>query len=296
MTAATSIGVVAHYNLLERLDAAGPGDLYRARDTHHGRTVIVRVLPAPAGGQQDVLLEQARMLAPLSHQNVITVFGAGVHERGMYVAFEHVTGRSLRAEMSGRPMNLRRAVELAIEIADGVAQAHALGFLHGGLSPDAIGVTAKGHAKIAAFHLGTRLGFEQGDGEPRLSDYVSPEEARGEPPDERSDVYSIGAVLYDMLAARRPMHRGAAAPSAANPQVPGVLDDIVLTAVAPNPGRRLQTAAELAAALRRVLAVLELPDVPAELAAGTGVAAGRVIRIGLVILAGLAAIAWLMHS
>jgi serine/threonine-protein kinase len=248
MTAATSIGVVGHYNLLERLEPAGPGDLYRARDTHHGRTVVVRILPASGSPDADrALLQQAQALAGLSHQNAITVFGAGEHEGRVYVAFERVTGRALRAEMSGRPMNARRAVEVAIQIADAVAEAHALGFVHSGLSPDAIGVTAKGHAKIPAFHLATTIGFDGSGTTARLFDYISPEEAREESPDDRSDVYSIGAVLYEMLTARQPMHRGASAPSATYPQVPQELDAIVLKAVAPNPERRYQSAAELAA-------------------------------------------------
>ncbi len=159
----TTIGVVAHYNLLERLEPAGPGELYRARDTRHGRTVIVRLLPPLGTGR---LEGRASSAGPVARQsvapNAITIFGVG-HPRGprLFVAFERITGRPLRAEMAGRPMNVRRAVELAIQIADAVAEAHALGFLHSGLSPETIGITAKGHAKIPAFHLATIIGFEE---------------------------------------------------------------------------------------------------------------------------------------
>jgi len=292
MTAPTAIGVVAHYNLLERLEPAGPGDLYRARDTRHGRTVIVRLLPPQSTSDEQELLRQTDALVSLSHQNAITVYSCGLHEGRVYVAFEHVPGRSLRAEMSGRPMNARRAVELAIQATDAVAEAHALGFLHSGISADAIGITAKGHAKIAAFHVGTTFGFANESA--GLADYESPEEARGERPDDRSDVYSLGAVLYEMLTTRRPMHRGASAPSAGNRMVPKELDDVVLKAVAPNAERRYQSAAELAAALRRVLPTLELPEVPAALsgpeASSAGV--GRVLLLAVVILAAVAAIAW----
>lgn len=292
MTEPTSIGVVAHYNLLERLEPAGPGDLYRARDTRHGRTVIVRLLPPAEQSEEQTLLRQAQSLASLSHQNAITLYQSGLHEGRLYFAFEHVKGQSLRAEMAGRPMNARRAVELAVGIADAVAEAHAIGYLHGGLSPDAIGITAKGHSKIAAFHLGTTLGFVS-DHDARLLHYESPEEARGEPADERSNVYSIGAVLYEMLTARRPMHRGASAPGATNPMVPRNLDAVVLRAVAPNPERRYQSVAALASALRGVIPELQLPDVPPAVAAGTSsTSVVRVLVLTLVILATLAAVAW----
>jgi serine/threonine-protein kinase len=294
MNAATSIGVVAYYNLLERLEPAGPGDLYRARDTRHGRTVVVRLLPSSeTSGSEQALLQQAASLTRLSHPNAVTLYASGQHEERPFLAFEYVTGRSLRAEMAGRQMNPRRAVELAIEIADAVAEAHALGYLHGGLSPDAIGVTAKGHAKIAAFHLATTLGFASAADGLQLADYGSPEEARGDAADERSDVYSIGAILYEMLAARRPMHRGASAPSSSNSRVIAPLDSIVLTAVAPNAERRYQTVAELAAALRGVASSLELPDGEADLGERTtGTSLGRVAATSVLILAVLGLIAW----
>jgi len=293
MNARTSIGAVAHYNLLERLDAAGPGDLYRARDTRHGRTVIVRLLPRASQPEEQAILDQIQPLTSLSHQNAITVYSCGIHEERVYIAFEHVTGRSLRAEMAGRQMNVRRAVEVAVGITEAVAEAHALGFMHGGLSPDAIGITAKGHAKIAAFHFGTTLGFVDRGDRARLADYESPEEERGEPSDERSDVYSIGAVLYEMLTARRPMSRGAAAPSAANRMVRRDVDDVVLKAVAPNAERRYQTVVEMAAALRAVLPLLELPEVPVGVAErNPSASVGRVLVMTLAILVGLALVAW----
>ena len=298
MSEPTAIGVIAHYNLLEPLDPAGPGDLYRARDTRHGRTVIVRLLPPADHSETQTLLRQAQSVAGLSHQNAIHVYQSGLHDGRAYIAFEHVTGQSLRAEMAGRQMNARRAVELVTGITDAVAEAHGLGFLHAGLSPDAIGITAKGHSKIAAFHLGTTLGFA-GGGESRLADYESPEEARGEAADERSDVYSIGAVLYEMLTTRRPMHRGASAPSAANRMVPKELDAVVLKAVAPNAERRYQSAAELAAALRAVMPGLHLPDVPPSIVTADAPATsiGRVVMLTLAILAAAITLAWwLMRS
>jgi serine/threonine protein kinase len=253
------IAVIAHYNLLERLDPAGPGELFRARDTKKGRTVVIRVLPKgfvdPANRQ--VFIERARGLSALSHPNVTTVFDVGEDEGRIYIVFEFLKGQSLRSEMGGRAINVRRAMDLAIQMADAVADAHGCGYVHGGLSPDSVVITAKGHAKIPAFALASRDGFAGPDAA-QLHDYDSPEEARGLPSDERSDIYSVGAVLYEMLTGRRPLHRGASAPSASNPHVPKELDEIVLKAAAPNPDSRYQSAATFAAELRSIAAIFDL--------------------------------------
>ena len=297
-TAPAPLGTVAHYTLLERLEPAGPGDLYRARDTKLGRTVAIRLLPADYvtdAAARDELLANARVVIALSHPNVTTLFDAGVHEGRAYLAFEFLKGQSLRAEMAGRPMNVRRAVELAVQMADAVADAHAAGFVHGGLSPDSIVITAKGHAKIPAFELASRGGFEPDAGAARLRDYDSPEEARGQAADERSDIHSVGAVLYEMLTTRRPLHRGASAPSSSNSHVPKELDDIVLLSVAPNPDSRFQSAATFAAELRAVAAILDVrggagDEEEAIETRSTSVA--RVVVTAVVILIAVAAVLW----
>jgi len=253
------IAVIAHYNLLERLEPAGPGELFRARDTKKGRTVAVRVLPeafVDASARQ-VFMERARGLAALSHPNVTTVFDVGEQDGRVYIVFEFLKGQSLRTEMGGRAINVRRAMDLAVQMADAVADAHACGYVHGGLSPDSVVITAKGHAKIPAFALASREGFAGPDAA-HLHDYDSPEEARGLASDERSDIYSVGAVLYEMLTGRRPLHRGASAPSASNPHVPREVDDIVLRAVAPNPDSRYQSSATFAAELRSIGSMLDV--------------------------------------
>ena len=295
-TGPAPIGAVAHYNLLERLEPAGPGDLYRARDTRLGRTVAIRLLPPdfprePAARAD--LLEKARVLIGMSHPNITTLFDAGEHDGRLFLAFEFLKGQSLRAEMAGRPMNMRRAVELAVQVADAVADAHAAGFVHGGLSPDSIVITAKGHAKIPAFELASRGGFEQDTGAVKLRDYDSPEEARGQAADERSDIYSVGAVLYEMITTRRPLHRGASAPSASNTHVPAELDDIVLRAVAPNPDSRFQSAATFAAELRAIAAILDVRGGAGdeeEQAQVRSTSVARVLVMTIVILAALAAL------
>ena len=289
------IGVVAHYNLLEQLEPSGPGDLYRARDTKAGRTVAVRLLPADFTPDPAALINQARGLTALSHPNVTTLFDVGEHEGRVYFAFEFQKGQSLRAESAGRAMNVRRAVEIAIQIADAVADAHAAGFVHGGLSPESIVISAKGRAKIPAFELAAQGGFEHDGREARLRDYESPEEANGQPPDDRSDIYSVGAILYEMLTTRRPMHRGASAPSASNPNVPKEIDVVVLKALAPNPASRYQSAVGLAGELRASIAVLDQLGVAGEeeeLAQSSSTSVGRVVVMAAIMLV-VAVLAWL---
>jgi serine/threonine protein kinase len=302
-TSPSPIGVIAHYNLLERLEPSGPGDLFRARDTHHGRTIAIRLLPAdltPGTSDRERLIAQAQALMALSHPNIITVFGAGEHDRRVHIAFEFLRGQSLRMEMTGRPMNPRRAVELAIQITDAVAGAHAGGFVHGGLSPDSVMVTAKGHAKIPTFHLASQVGFDPSRGESTLHDYDSPEEARGEPADDRSDVYSIGAVLYEMLTTRRPHHRGASAPSASNPRVPPELDAITLMTLAPRPESRYQTAVALASDLRAMASILDARELVEDEEAPPPPSSSRMwpvlAAIVIVALAGAALVWWLGHG
>jgi serine/threonine-protein kinase len=254
----------------------------------------VRLLPADFTSDPAALINQARGLTSLSHPNVTTLFDVGEHEGRVYFAFEFQKGQSLRAEAAGRAMNVRRAVEIAIQIADAVADAHAAGFVHGGLSPESIVISAKGRAKIPAFELAAQGGFEHEGPEARLRDYESPEEAGGQPPDDRSDIYSVGAILYEMLTTRRPMHRGASAPSASNPKVPKEIDAVVLKALAPNPTNRYQTAVGFAGELRASIAVLDQLGVAGEeeeLVQASSTSVGRVMLMAAVILV-VVALAW----
>ncbi|MDA1185477.1 MAG: serine/threonine-protein kinase [Acidobacteria bacterium] len=297
-SAPAPIGTVAHYNLLEQLESAGPGEIFRARDTRLGRTVTVRWLSSDFAHDADArrrFMEEARSLVALSHPNITTLFDVGEHDGRIYLVSEFLKGQSLRAEAAGRPMHLRRALELAIQIADAVAGAHAAGFVGGGFGPDSITVTTRGHAKIPVFDPGVHSGLDQNDSVARHVEYDSPEEVAGKPPDERSDIYSVGAILYEMLTMRRPVHRGSAAPSAANRHVPAVVDRIVLQAVAPNPDRRIQSAAALAAELRAVAAT---PEVRGDGEDSFGDAeqpanrAGQVLMLTVVILLGLGLLTW----
>ena len=296
----TVTGAVAHYSLLERLDPAGPGELFRARDTHLGRTVAVRLLPPECARDAEALgrfLEEARSLVALSHPNITTLFDVGEHDGRVYLVFEHLKGQSLRAEMAGRPMNVRRAIELAVQIADAVAGAHAAGFTRGGFSPDSIAITSRGRAKISVFEPGARADVDRDGPAIRHPDYDSPEEAGGQPADERSDVYTVGAMLYEMLTTRRPLHKGSAAPSASSRNVPASVDRIVLKAVAPNAASRFESVATLAAELRIAATTLDVRGRSGD--AGRqreqqATSVGRVLILTAVILLGLGLLAlWL---
>jgi serine/threonine protein kinase len=300
VNAPAPLGVVAHYNLLERLEPAGPGELFRARDTRLGRTVVLRLLPEDFVTGEEAratLVEQARAMKVLSHPNVTTLFDAGEHEGRVYLAFEFLQGQSLRAEMAGRPLNVQRAIEAAIQITDAIADAHAHGFVHGGLSPESVAMTQRGHAKIPAFELAAHGGFEDGDGagRVRLLDYLSPEEANGSVPDDRSDIYSVGAILYEMLTAKRPNPKGASAPGAMNSHVPKELDELVLRAVAPNPDSRPQSAAAFASELRGVAAVIDAQGGAGDEYDETGVpstSVGRVLRFAALLIAAAGLVWW----
>ncbi len=259
LTGVEPIGVLAHYNLLEALDASGPGELFRARDTIRGRTVIIRRLSdsslAPEARQR--VEDAARALSHLSHPNVIRLFEVGDDGGRLFLVFEHCKGQSLRTELSGHVLRVRRAVQLGVQLADALADAHAAGYLHGGLSPESVVITTKGHAKIPVHELACRYGFDSSSSPPRLRDYQSPEEAAGQVADERSDVFSVGAMLYEMLTAKRPSIRGSALPSVVNSHVPTFLDEVALRAVAPNPEKRYESAAALTRELRRIDARLD---------------------------------------
>jgi TolB-like protein len=288
---------IAHYNLLERIGRGGLGEVYRARDTKLGRTVAIKVLPpelASDPARREDLLRDARAAAALSHPNIAALFEVGEAHGRLYLVFEYVPGQTLHAIVGGRPMNPRRALDLAIQLADAVAEAHAAGIVHRDLKPENVLVTPKGHAKILDFGLAawTRGGAARraaaagvetapGVGLGTLA-YMSPEQARGEAIDERSDIFSLGVVIFEMLTGRNPfvgasggsstvtriLRDAAPAPSSVNRELPPELDAILARALAKDPRERYQAAVTLAAELRAVAAIL---DVRAATASGTAV-------------------------
>jgi serine/threonine-protein kinase len=164
---------------------------------------------------------QARAMTVLSHPNVTTLFDAGEHEGRVYLAFEFLKGSRCAPRWRGARSTSSVPSRRQSRSADAIADAHANGFVHGGLSPESVAMTQRGHAKIPAFELAAHGGFAAAASrlasEVRLLDYLAPEEAAGHAPDDRSDIYSVGAILYEMLTARRPNPQGRAAPSAVEP-------------------------------------------------------------------------------
>lgn len=315
------LAVLGVYHLLERVGAGALGEVFRARDTVHGRTVAIKRVPAvvvadPARSQ--ALKETAQGLSAVSHPGVAILYECGEHDGELFLAQEYVPGQSLTQLLGGRALNPRRALDLAIEAAEALAALHAVGRLHGDVRPDNIVVTPKGHLKLldaglAAFTGGgalrataaSRLGTLTPSTLPVLR-YLAPEQALGEGGDARSDLFALGAVLYEMLvgtpAFERPaaddtliatLHSSPEAPSAKSPSVPKALDGIVARALAKPLNARYQDAGSLVSDLRRVKA-----DFDRELEAAPlfePPAADRRSRVWVLVvlvLAVLAGIAW----
>lgn len=278
----TPLGVIGKYNLLERLGGGGLGEVFRARDTVHGRTVLLKRVPAALtadAARLDALRRTARTLERISHPAVATLYELAEHDGEHVLSQEFVPGQTLAEFLAGRAIHPRRATEIALEVAEGLAAVHDAGALHGDLRPANVYVTPKGHAKIvdaglAAFTAGGSLGANAAArpgalpaGAAAHLQYLSPEQALGEGGDQRSDLFALGAVLYEMLAGRAPF-AGAGPdevllavvqatplpPSTSNPAVPASLDRIVSRATAKSLDRRYGSAAEMAADLRSVMA------------------------------------------
>src|SRR4029453_17006368 len=265
------------YQLGSLLGVGGMARGYVATDRVLERQVGVKVL-SPSDAQDPLFVErfrrEARAAARLSHPNIVAVFDSGSDAGEHYLVMEYVAGQSL-AELLHRQGRLtpRRAAELAVEVCAALAAAHAQGLVHRDVKPANVLVDADGRVKVADFGIvkaaatatltgtGTVLG---------TAAYLSPEQAQGGPVDARSDLYSLGCVLYELLCgtppfgsgadsppvavATRHLHQPPEPPSAHNPQVDPALEAVVLTALAKDPAQRHQSAIELQDALKHVLA------------------------------------------
>ena len=265
------------YRLGSLLGVGGMARVYLASDRVLERPVAVKVL-SPPYAQDPVFVErfrrEARSAASLSHPNIVAVFDSGSDAGEHYLVMEYVAGQSL-AELLADQGRLapRRAAELGVEVCAALAAAHAQGLVHRDVKPANVLVDAEGRVKVADFGIVKAAATVTltGDGMvPRTAAYLSPKQAQGGPVDARSDLYSLGGVLYEVVTgappfgsgadsspvavATRHLHQPPEPPSAHNPQVDASLDAVVLTALAKDPARRYQSASELQAALERVLA------------------------------------------
>jgi serine/threonine-protein kinase len=251
------IETLGHYRILDRLGCGGIGEVYRARDTRLGRTVAVKIVRRDAfsdDAERTRLLDDARAAAALSHPHVAAFYEVGEEQGQVYLVSEFVPGHTLRTVIDGRPINARRALELAAQVADGLAQAHAHGMAHGDIRAENIVVTPKGSAKVM---------------EPAFAAWTG-EAARDDAPTDPTgdDILDLGRVLFEMLTGSAPEGRGdnpeAAVPSSLNPALPVEVDGVVARMMAGSQTRRFDSMAVAAASLRAVIGSLDERALPSE--------------------------------
>lgn len=268
---------VGRYRILAELGRGAMGVVYRAEDPLLNRSVAIKTIIMSADAEERAEYEarfyqEAKAAGGLNHPNVITVHDIGREGEIAYMAMELLEGVDLRETMKHGRRPLRTALDLAAQVADGLAFAHERGVVHRDIKPGNIMIVRDRHAKIMDFGIAsirisdvkTQAGAILGS--PR---YMSPEQVRGQRADHRSDIYSLGVVIYELTAGEPPfsaahvtqlMHMVATAtprpPSSANAAVPPMLDLIVAKALEKDPDARYQSAAELAADLRACLAGL----------------------------------------
>lgn len=252
--------MLARYKVLHELGRGPTGAVYAARDRESDAAVALKRLDPALLTKSDPdfarrFLKHARSAQRLNHRNIAAIRDAGEAAGTVYVAMEMLEGESLRKILDAGPLPAARAIRIAHDIASGLAHAHLEGVLHGGLRPSNIFVLRSGVVKITDFGI-AQLGRA-------TPGYLSPEQARGDPIDHRSDLFSLGALLYEMLAHRPPGESAEpAAPSEVNPHVPRALDDMILKLLARNPNDRLPGAPIVLRELQQLEEALGLGSSP----------------------------------
>src|SRR5690349_4695849 len=280
LTAPTRLGA---YQIVAPLGAGGMGEVYRATDTRLGRDVAVKVVSGCLMDDPSAVARferEARTVAALSHPNIVALYDVG-HENGIvFAVMELLEGESLERHLATDHLSWRRALDIGVSVADGLASAHGKGLVHRDLKPANIFITDGGLVKLLDFGLATEEPFRStsqpagataaGDTEPGAIfgtvGYMSPEQVRGERADYRSDIFSFGCVLYEMLTGRRPFGGSTAAETlaailrdhppelaAGDRQMPLHVDGVVRRCLEKNPDHRFQSARDLAFALREIL-------------------------------------------
>jgi eukaryotic-like serine/threonine-protein kinase len=280
------------YEVLGPLGSGGMGEVYRARDSRLGREVALKVLPAGSSDPDRLkrFEQESRAASALNHPNLVAVFDTGVHEGGPYIVFERLQGETLRVRLGPGPLPARKAVECAVQIADGLAAAHQAGIVHRDLKPENVFVTDDGRIKILDFGLAKLRPSRRESGlindgatASEITDagtvlgtvgYMSPEQVEGKPTDHRSDIFSLGSVFYEMLSGRRAfrgdsnvetmraiLKEDPPALGAVGENVPLGLDRIVRRCLEKRPEERFQSARDIAFALE-ALSAASSPERP----------------------------------
>src|SRR3954464_8619122 len=262
---------LGNYRILEKIGAGGQGTVYKATDTKLGRAVVIKVLPPELTVKEANLKRferEARLASSLDHPNICTIFDLNDIEGVHFIAMQFVEGKNVRDLVNGRPLDLRSALTITIQVADALAAAHERGIVHRDIKAGNVMVTPSGQVKILDFGLAKLVDESAAPGSIHHTDltevgipygtatYAAPEQARGERVDARADIFSTGVLLYEMLTGVWPF-RGKSSvdvrhsvihetpkPIAQVRQspVPPQLQRIVERAMAKDPGQRFQTA------------------------------------------------------